>query len=306
MNASLGKDTIRLTMAQAVVKYLQAQYSERDGKTAPPDPGDVRHLRPRQRLRHGPGTRGMRPGPAVLPAVQRAVDGPYGDRLRQGQPAAGHPGLHGVDRARLDQHDHRRGRGDDQPPAGAPVPLRLLRDPAPGAGAPAARASGLGGCQRQRLLPAGQPLLRSDHPPRADPDRPARGDARADRSGRDGHRHDRAAAGHPGPRVTIIPPHFFREARLAGRASPARSRADRRGGRAAQGGPAAGDPRRRRRALLGGLGRAAGVRRRARESRSARRSPARARCGIARRWRWAGTAWKGRAPPRRSSAGPTW
>src|SRR5215471_14214206 len=33
MNTSKDQETIRLTMAQAVVKYLQAQYSERDGKT---------------------------------------------------------------------------------------------------------------------------------------------------------------------------------------------------------------------------------------------------------------------------------
>jgi 3D-(3,5/4)-trihydroxycyclohexane-1,2-dione acylhydrolase (decyclizing) len=33
MNTSSSKDTIRLTMAQAVVKYLQTQYSERDGQT---------------------------------------------------------------------------------------------------------------------------------------------------------------------------------------------------------------------------------------------------------------------------------
>ena len=33
MNAAPGSETIRLTMAQAVVKYLQAQYSERDGRT---------------------------------------------------------------------------------------------------------------------------------------------------------------------------------------------------------------------------------------------------------------------------------
>ena len=33
MNASPGPDTIRLTMSQAVVKYLQAQFSERDGKS---------------------------------------------------------------------------------------------------------------------------------------------------------------------------------------------------------------------------------------------------------------------------------
>jgi 3D-(3,5/4)-trihydroxycyclohexane-1,2-dione acylhydrolase (decyclizing) len=33
MNASPRQETIRLTMAQAVVKFLQSQYSERDGKT---------------------------------------------------------------------------------------------------------------------------------------------------------------------------------------------------------------------------------------------------------------------------------
>jgi 3D-(3,5/4)-trihydroxycyclohexane-1,2-dione acylhydrolase (decyclizing) len=33
MNTSSSNDTIRLTMAQAVVKYLQTQYSERDGQT---------------------------------------------------------------------------------------------------------------------------------------------------------------------------------------------------------------------------------------------------------------------------------
>ncbi|HEV3260698.1 MAG TPA: 3D-(3,5/4)-trihydroxycyclohexane-1,2-dione acylhydrolase (decyclizing) [Gemmataceae bacterium] len=33
MNTPTGKDTVRLTMAQALVKYLQAQYSERDGRT---------------------------------------------------------------------------------------------------------------------------------------------------------------------------------------------------------------------------------------------------------------------------------
>ena len=33
MNPSPGAETIRLTMSQAVVKFLQAQYSERDGRT---------------------------------------------------------------------------------------------------------------------------------------------------------------------------------------------------------------------------------------------------------------------------------
>jgi 3D-(3,5/4)-trihydroxycyclohexane-1,2-dione acylhydrolase (decyclizing) len=33
MSTSTGKETIRLTMSQALVKYLQVQYSERDGQT---------------------------------------------------------------------------------------------------------------------------------------------------------------------------------------------------------------------------------------------------------------------------------
>src|SRR5436305_9605684 len=33
MNAPSRQETVRLTMAQALVKYLQAQYSERDGRT---------------------------------------------------------------------------------------------------------------------------------------------------------------------------------------------------------------------------------------------------------------------------------
>ena len=163
----------------------------------------------------------MRRGLALLSALQRAVDGAHRHRLRQGQPSPGDAGLHGVDRAGLDQHDHRRGRGDDQPPAGAAVPLRLLRNQASGAGAPAARAPDLGRSERQRLLPAGQPVLRPDHPPGADPDGAARGDARADRPGRDGGRHDRAAAGHPGSCIRLSRA-FLPRAALAHRAARAR------------------------------------------------------------------------------------
>ena len=53
------------------------------------------------------------------------------------------PRLHVVDRARRDEHDHRRGARDDQPPAGPAAAVGLLREPAPGAGAAAARASDL-------------------------------------------------------------------------------------------------------------------------------------------------------------------
>ena len=119
MNASPGPETIRLTMAQAVVKYLQAQYSERDGERRRLIPAMFGIFGHGNVCGMGQALEECGAGPAVLPALQRAVDGAHGDRLRQGEPSAGHAGLHGVDRARLDQHDHGRGRGDDQPPAGA-------------------------------------------------------------------------------------------------------------------------------------------------------------------------------------------
>jgi 3D-(3,5/4)-trihydroxycyclohexane-1,2-dione acylhydrolase (decyclizing) len=53
MNAFPGNETIRLTMAQAVVKFLQAQHSECDGNIRRLIPAMFGYLRPRQRVRHG-------------------------------------------------------------------------------------------------------------------------------------------------------------------------------------------------------------------------------------------------------------
>ena len=164
MNTSPVPDTIRLTMAQAVVKYLQAQYSERDGKSRRLDPGDVRHLRPRQRLRHGAGARGMRPAscPITSPATSnrwfippsvsprptcgwrrwpaRASIGPGSTNMITGAAAAT------INRL---------------PVLLFPSDYYATRHQGPVLAA--ARASDLGGRERQRLLPAGQPLFRSHH-----------------------------------------------------------------------------------------------------------------------------------------------
>ena len=105
--------TVRLTVAQALVRFLANQYSERDGIAAAADPGLLRHLRARQRRRGRAGAAGgarHRIGrPAVLPGPQRAGHGARLRRVRQDpEPAAG-PGLHGVDRAGVGEHAHRCG-----------------------------------------------------------------------------------------------------------------------------------------------------------------------------------------------------
>ena len=121
--------TIRLTAAQAVVRYLAAQRSDIDGAEVPLFAGCWAIFG------HGnvAGTRrGAVPrprNPAHLPRPQRAGHGAGGRRLRQGQEPPADDGLHHLDRAGRRQHGHRRRRGSRQPAAG-PVPARRrLRQP---------------------------------------------------------------------------------------------------------------------------------------------------------------------------------
>ncbi len=55
--AESRREMMRLTMAQALVRFLSAQLSERDGRRQRVLRRRVRHLRPRQRRRHRPGAR---------------------------------------------------------------------------------------------------------------------------------------------------------------------------------------------------------------------------------------------------------
>ncbi len=70
--------TVRLTVAQALVRFLANQYSERDGVRAAADPGLLRHLRARQRRRRRAGAAGgarapaRRTCPTTWPATSRA------------------------------------------------------------------------------------------------------------------------------------------------------------------------------------------------------------------------------------------
>ena len=195
------------------------------------------------------------------PGPQRAGDGPRRRRLRAPAQPAGDVRLHDVGRPRRDEHGHRRGAGDDQPPAGAAAARRHVRDAHAAPGAAAARGPARRDRVGQRLLPAGVALLRARRAPRAAHPGGARGDARAHRPGRDRRRDAGAARGRAGrgvrlargvpraARVDDLPPAAGAGgARARGRADPRRA--------------AAADRRGRRRDLQRGDRRAAGVRRR--------------------------------------------
>ena len=80
---------MRLTVAQALVRFLANQYTERDGVRAAADRRLLRDLRPRQRRRRRPGAaRGSTRGDALLPGAQRAGHGARrGGYARHAQPA---------------------------------------------------------------------------------------------------------------------------------------------------------------------------------------------------------------------------
>ena len=228
--------TIRLTVAQAVVRFLANQYSERDGRRAAADPGVLRDLRARQRggRRAGAAAGGQPPGQADLPYYlarneQGMVHAALGyartrNRLQaMACTASIGPGstnmLTGAALATTNRHP------------GAAAAQRHLRHAgrqpgAAGAGA-AHRLRHLG----QRRVPPAVAVLRPGVAPRAAARRPARRDARAHRPGRDRCGHDRAAAGRAG-RGARLARGAVRQAGLARRParcptrprSPARSR----------------------------------------------------------------------------------
>ena len=235
MNASPRPETIRLTMAQAVVKYLQAQYSERDG--------EARRLIPAMFGIFGHGNVcGMgqaleecgRDLPYYQPCNEQSMVhtaigfakanrrlatlactssiGPGSTNMITGAAAATINRLPVL----LFPSDYYATRHQ------GPVLQQLEH--------PVSADVSVNDCFRpvsrffDRITPSG-----------ADPDRPAGGDARADRSGRDGRRHDRAAAGHPGPRLRLsraLLPRARAGASSAGRPIPSgsarRSRCSRR------------------------------------------------------------------------------
>ena len=184
---------VRMTMAEAVVRFLAAQ-QELDGDVPSSrgvwaifGHGNVAGL--------GPALHGARAQAADLARAQRAGHGARRDRLRQGARAPPHDGVHHLDRTRREQHGDRRGARARQSPAGAVPSGRCVRQPAARPGAAAARGVRRSDAVGQRLLPAGVALLRPHHAARADSRQPARGTARAARSRRMRAGDARASAG---------------------------------------------------------------------------------------------------------------
>ena len=187
---------MRLTVAQALVRFLAAQHVERDGERAALLRRLPRHLRPRQRRRPRPGAAAAPRPAAVPPGAQRAGDGP--PRRPATRASATGCGAFACTSSV--------GPGATNMVTGAALatinrlPVLLLPGDtfadaraAPGAAAArgAARRHGLG----QRLLPAGVALLRPHRRGPSSCRRRARGDARADRPGRDRRGPPRAARG---------------------------------------------------------------------------------------------------------------
>ena len=104
--------TVRLTMAQALVRYLMAQKTEIDGDVGAALPRGLRDLRPRQRHLPVGGAGGGEGRVPDLARAERAVDGARRGRLRQGKAAAADHGGALLDRPGRRQHD--------RPPPAAP------------------------------------------------------------------------------------------------------------------------------------------------------------------------------------------
>ena len=165
--------TRRLTVAQALVRFLAAQYTERDGVRAAADRRLLRHLRARQRRRR-------RPGAAARPSVERARTLP----VLPGPQRAGHGARRGRLRAACAtgcRRSRARRRSARARPTWSPAP-RSRRSTGcrccccPATSSPPARRSPVlqeledpRSLRRlgQRRLPAGVALLRPDQPARA-------------------------------------------------------------------------------------------------------------------------------------------
>ena len=159
--------TVRLTVAQATVRFLANQYVERDGERSKffagcfgifghgnvagmgqallqdeVEAAEAGRRRPCAR-------RSRRAGAAIRAGPQRAGDGAHRRRVRPAEGPAADLGRDRQHRARVHQHAHRRGTGHHQPAAGTAAAVRHLRHPGQRAGAAGTRTA-----PRQRDAPS--------------------------------------------------------------------------------------------------------------------------------------------------------
>ncbi len=295
---------IRLTMAQALVRFLSAQSSERDGRRQP----------------FFAGVFGIF-GHGNVAGIGQALD-QMSDRLRYYQCRNEQAMVHTAaafakmsNRLRTLACTTSIGPGATNMITGAAgatinrLPVLLLPGDIFANRAPAPVLQQLESGQTpghlgQRLLSAGLALLGPHQPPRAAADVAAGSDARAHIAGRD-RRRDAGAAARYADRSVRLSGGVLRRARLDGRAAERRCRRVRaRGGRDSVE-PEPAHHRRRRRALQRGHRGAAPLRRSDRHRGRRRRRRARARFPGITRWRRARSASRGRSRPTGSRAKPT-
>ena len=167
-------ETVRLTTAAALVRYLIAQRIELDGDEAPLFPGVFAIFGHGNVTSLGLALQEARGGAADLARPERAGHGAGRGGLREGDAAPAGDGRDVVRRARRHQHGDRGGRGAGQPPAAAAAVRRHVREPPARPGAAAGRALRRPLDHRQRRVPPGRPLLGSHHRGRSSCCRPCR------------------------------------------------------------------------------------------------------------------------------------
>ena len=195
-----AEPTVRLTVAQATIRFLANQYVERDGERTKFfagcfgifGHGNVAGIG--QALLQAETRRRPEPDAALRAGPQRAGHGAQRRRLRPAEGPAADVGGDRQHRPRVDQHAHRRGAGHHQPAARAAAARRTPSPP--GSAHPVLQELEQPHDRRhhrQRRVQAAVAVLRPGVAARAAAVRAARRDARAHRSRRDRCGHDRAA-----------------------------------------------------------------------------------------------------------------
>ena len=195
--------TIRLTMAQALVRFLDNQYLDVDGT-------ETKFVR---------GVFGIFGHGNVVGLGEALVDSSHGLTYYQGHNEQGmaHAAIayakqmrrrqicrrDQLDRAGGAQHGHGGGNRHGESHPGAAPPRRHLRLPTARPGAPAGGAVLRPERDGERRLQGGQPVLGSDRAAGAADERLPERHARAHRSGRDRRGHPGAPAGRPGGVVRL-------------------------------------------------------------------------------------------------------
>ena len=199
----MTRSTVRLTMAQALVRYLCNQFTEIDGERVPLfagvfaifGHGNVTCLREALEAVQDtlPTWRGQNEQSMALAAIGFAK----AKRRRQIMVAASSigPGRH--------EHGHRRRPRPRESPAGAAPRRRHLRQPPARPGDAAGRAFRKPDDHRERRLQAGLPLLGPDRAARADHRLAAAGGGGDARPGRLRAGLPVALPGHPGNRLRL-------------------------------------------------------------------------------------------------------